>query len=65
MAKLNPLDEKFQKDKLAGVKVTNDDLICSDCVQRYQDTVGRCESFPNGKPDGVLLGGECNEYVLQ
>ena len=54
MAKLTHLDEKFQKDELAGVKVTNDDLVCKDCVQRYQDAVGRCEAFPNGKPNGVL-----------
>ena len=65
MAKLNPLDEKFQKDSLAVVKVTNDNLVCKDCVQRYPDKVGACEAFPNGKRNGVLAGGKCNEYVLQ
>ena len=63
---LNAIDEKFQKDKLSFELVTNDDLVCKDCRNRFNDedmpcNTSRCAKY-EVKPDEVLDGGECNEY---
>jgi len=64
--KMNPLDEKFKKDKLKVELVKNENLICKDCKKRYDDldvpsNVNRCEAFYN-KPDEIFDGGDCIEY---
>lgn len=48
-------------------RVTNDDLVCKDCLFKYDDSVklgntSKCEVY-EAKPNEVLLGGECDEYV--
>lgn len=64
--KMNPLDEKFKKDKLKFARITNDDLVCRDCRNKYDDkelpcNTSKCEIF-DIKPNKVLNGGECDEY---
>ena len=42
--------------------VTNEDLICRDCVYRLEGgNVMICEKY-NQKPDTVITEGECEEY---
>ena len=64
---LNSLDEKFQKDQLKVEQIKNKDLICKDCIKKYDDTelpcnTSKCEAF-DVKPDEVLDGGDCIEYA--
>lgn len=64
--KLNPLDEKFKRDKLKFELITNKILICKDCKKRYDDTellcnTSKCEAFVR-KPNEVLDGKDCIEY---
>ena len=63
---LSAIDEKFQKDKLSFDLVTNDDLVCKDCRNRFKDegmpcNTSKCAKY-EVKPDEVLDGGECIEY---
>lgn len=64
--RLNSLDEKFKKDDLKFGLITNDDLVCKDCKNKYEDkdmpcNTSKCVKFEI-KPDEVLDGGECIEY---
>lgn len=64
--RLNSLDKKFQKDDLKFDLITNDDLVCKDCKNKYEDkdtpcNTSKCAKFEI-KPDEVLDGGECIEY---
>lgn len=64
--RLNSLDEKFKKDELSFGLITNDDLVCKDCKNKYEDksmpcNTSKCVKFEI-KPDEVLDGGECIEY---
>ena len=68
-AKLNGLDEKLKKDKLKLEKLTNANLACKDCKLKYNDDVlpcntSKCEIY-QVKPDEVLSGGECDEYIRE
>lgn len=64
--KMNPLDEKFKRDKLKFNQIKNEDLVCKDCIKKYDDTnmpcnTSQCEAFAI-KPLRVLNGGDCIEY---
>ena len=64
--KLNPLDEKFTKDKLKFEQIKNENLVCKNCRKKYDDTnmpcnTSKCEAF-DVKPDEVLDGGDCIEF---
>lgn len=66
----NSIDEKFKKDKLRFNLITNNNLICKDCLYRYDDkdmpcNVSKCEIYQSMKPTGVLDGGDCDEYVKE
>ena len=74
LLRLKEIDENMRKriesEARAIVPITNSTLVCKDCVQRFDDSlicgnVSRCEAFPTSKPNGVLLGGECAEYVKE
>ena len=67
--KLNSLDEKFQKDQLKFEPIKNKDLVCKDCIKKYDDTklpcnTSKCEAF-DIKPNEVLDGGDCIEFEAQ
>lgn len=54
--------KKWSDEKLGFQTVTNEDLVCNDCVSAIKKgPAGKCEKF-NVKPNKVLLGGECDEY---
>ena len=63
---ISAIDKKFQKDKLRFDLITNDDLVCKDCRNRFKDkeipsNTSRCAKY-EVKPDEVLDGGKCIEY---
>lgn len=64
------MKDRIESEARAIVPITNDTLVCKDCVQRYDDSiifgnVSKCEAFPVCKPNCVLLGGKCAEYVKE
>ncbi len=66
----NSIDEKFKKDKLRFNLITNNNLMCKDCLYRYDDkdmpcNVSSCEVYQNMKPVTVLDGGNCDEYIKE
>ena len=66
MEKKNSMDEKFKKDKLAFTRITNEDLVCKDCDNKFDDSempcnTTKCEVYKL-KPSDVLDGGKCSEY---
>ena len=63
---ISAIDKKFQKDKLRFELITNNDLVCKDCRNRFKDeempsNTSKCAKY-EVKPDEVLDGGECIEY---
>lgn len=48
-------------DKLKFVKITNDDLVCRDCIYRLNDNTSECEWY-DVKPSKVLNGGKCSMH---
>lgn len=68
--KINPMNRKFQKDRMKVERIMNKDLICKDCESKFPDedipgNVSKCEKFPECKPYEVLDGKECDEYEKQ
>lgn len=64
--KMNALDEKFKKDELKFTLIKNENLVCEDCIKKYDDTnmpcnTSKCKAYKI-KPDEILNGGDCNEY---
>ena len=48
-------------------RITNNDLVCKDCLYRYDDTeilgnTSRCEMYEECKPNDVIDGGPCDLY---
>lgn len=67
---LSPIDQKFREDKLKLSLVTNNDLVCRDCTNRWDDAglpcnTSKCEKYQDIKPNEVLDGGECDEYTKE
>ena len=65
MAK-NTLDEKFKQDELKFVQIKNKNLVCRNCIKKYDDVempcnTSKCEAF-DIKPSTVLDGGDCHEF---
>lgn len=63
---INSINEKFKKDELNFEFLTNKNLICKDCKNRFDDedtpgNVSKCAKFEI-KPDDVLDGGKCSFY---
>lgn len=44
--------------------ITNKDLCCKDCENRYPRDSVRCRIFHVKKPDPILNGLECPRYKL-
>lgn len=69
MSNLNPMNEKFKKDNLKFNQIKNKNLICKDCMYKYDDfelpcNTSKCEVF-DIKPFKVLDGGDCTEYIKE
>lgn len=60
---LNPIDRNCRNDKWVVTVVSNDNLICRDCIYRNDEKAGVCKMYPNIKPDMVFEKGECKEYI--
>ena len=61
------LEEKWVNDEPVFTRVTNADMICVDCINRY-DKPAFCSAYPNMKPADVLLGKEnakCEFYTKE
>lgn len=60
-------NKKLLSEQKSTVRITNDDLVCKDCLYKMDDSekfgnTSKCFMFPNSKPNKVLLGGSCIEY---
>ena len=55
-------NKKWESEKLGFQPVTNNDLVCHNCIFVNPNIpVGKCKKYPV-KPNKVLLGGECDEH---
>lgn len=62
--------KKLESEQMAIVGIHNANLVCRDCLLRYDDSVilgnmSRCEEYPQHKPQSVLDGGKCKRYVKE
>lgn len=60
------LKERIESESRAATRITNNDLICRDCVYRLNDTkiyrnTSQCKVYIS-KPNSVYLGKGCEEY---
>lgn len=60
------IKEKWKKDELSFTRITNNDLICADCINKLDDEkifkyTTMCKEF-HLKPKDVLKGGKCKMY---
>lgn len=63
----NSLDYRRRSEQLCMKRITNDDLVCKDCMYRFDDSqiwgnTSRCEMHEECKPNEVILGGDCWLY---
>lgn len=66
MANNKEFEERIKSESRATRQVTNDILVCKDCVYKFDDTrimgnTSRCMKY-GLKPNKVLIGGKCDEY---
>ena len=59
------MNDKFKHDKLKFELIRNADLVCTDCLYKYDDTnmpcnVSKCEMYEE-KPSTVIDGGNCED----
>lgn len=62
--------EKNISEQKAIIGTRNSNLKCKDCSLRYDDSniygnVSRCKAYPKHKPQEVLNGGNCFEYIKE
>lgn len=63
------LENRIESEQKAAIPVKVKDLVCNDCVFRFNDevkagNVSKCAVYES-KPNKVLLGGECNDYIKE
>lgn len=61
------IKERIESEARACISITNANLVCKDCKKRFDDTerfgnTSKCEAFIS-KPNSVLKGGNCDEYI--
>lgn len=61
--------DRVESEAQTLTRITNDSLICKDCQLRFDDRVklgntSTCKAF-SVKPNEVILGGPCVEYVKE
>ena len=59
-------ENRIKSEARATGRITNQDLICRDCVSRFDDRIrlgntSTCKEYRD-KPNSVLLGGHCDKY---
>ena len=62
-------EKRIENESLGVRRVTNDSLICKDCIYRLDDSeifgnTSRCEVYDD-KSKEVLLGGRCDDYTRE
>ena len=60
------MNDKFKNDKLKFELIRNADLVCRDCLYKFDDTympcnVSKCRMYAQ-KPSTVIDGGNCDLY---
>ena len=60
------MKKRIASEQLCMKRITNNDLVCKDCLFAYDDSIklgntSTCDKF-NIKPSEVLVGGDCSEY---
>lgn len=63
---MSTLRDRIESEARACRRITNNDLVCKDCIYRLDDSVilgntSRCKKY-SWKPNKVSVGGECDEY---
>lgn len=66
---MSTFKDRQESEARAAVRITNEDLVCRDCIYKLDDSVilgntSRCKRYP-WKPDKVSLGGDCDEYKVR
>ncbi len=65
------LGKRIKSEQQCMKRITNADLVCRDCMNRYDDSIREgntsfCAAFPKAfKPDEVIKGGDCKYYVKE
>ncbi len=64
------MKKRIESEQRAIKGMTNDDLVCKDCLLRFDDTqilgnVSKCEQYPDCKPIPILQGGKCDKYIKE
>lgn len=62
----NEIEKRIKSEQQCMSRLTNDMLVCKDCVYKLDDSVKlgnttRCLRYDD-KPNEVLLGGKCDGY---
>lgn len=65
----NDINDRIKSEQTL-TRITNNDMVCRNCLLRFDDTViygntSKCEAYPKCKPTKVLIGGKCSEYIKQ
>lgn len=64
--KILEIDKKFQNEKMKCERLTNNELVCKNCMFVLDDTEDANNTYECNKylekPDKVLRGGECIDY---
>lgn len=60
------LKKRVVSEQQCMKRITNNDLVCKNCMHVFDDTVklgntSTCDKF-TVKPNQVLLGGDCDEF---
>lgn len=68
MAK-DEFQKRIESEQTCMRRITNDDLVCKDCKFKYDDAVilgntSKCAIYES-KPNKVILGKECDEYMKE
>lgn len=68
MSYIDEIQKRYESEGKGIVRITNKDLVCKDCMYRYDDSVifgntSRCDFYPARKPNSILKGNEYNGPV--
>lgn len=69
MPKNSMLENRIKSEQEAAMPIKAKNLVCKDCVFRLNDevkigNVSKCAVYES-KPNKVLLGGSCNDYIKE
>jgi hypothetical protein len=61
------LSKKMEEEQKAMSRLTNNDLICKNCKNKFNDNkipgnTSKCSEYKRMKPTKVLLGGKCEKF---